>query len=304
MLQMKKDWHWLKRISLAIVLTNVLIGVMTGLLIWWDLFDDLLNNFLFAHVMYTTLGVLNTLLIVWLFLKVDKKSPWLLGFQFTKRDFLFSCISIFVTLCTALVFIWLADQYGIVNATYHFNQIFTLDFYKLLVIASIGWFFAALKEEVLARGYFMANLNQFSIPKAIFISSILFMALHFIMGDFDPFKAASWLKGGIVYAYIYVKSGSLTVATIVHAAHNHINDLIIHGNDGALVLLASKIATSDKLIYEFALFVLLLGLTYLVYGRNGVFTPAPNLKTLWGKKEDPKIDAIKLQSKGNMSTQS
>lgn len=173
---------------------------------------------------------------------------------------------------------------GVVSASYHFEKILTGNFYFLLAKATVGWFFAALKEEVLARGYFMAHLNRFSIPKMIVISSLLFMALHFIMGDFDPFKAASWILGGLVYGYMYVKSGSLTVATIVHAAHNHINDLVIHGKDSALVFLASKLPTSDKILYEFALSLLLLALTYAIYGKNGFFTPAANLKQLWANK--------------------
>lgn len=274
------------RIGVAILGTNVILIGLTGILIWLNLFDDLQTNFGFAHFMYATLGVLNTLFIFWFFRKVDKKNPWLLGFGVSKKDLFFSVVAVIVSLFTVLAFIWAMDYLGIVEATYHFVQVFHLDFYRLLGIAMVGWFFAALKEEVLARGYFLANLQKFSLPTAILISALLFMALHFVMGDLDPFKAASWLKGGIVYAYIYVKSGSLTVATIVHAAHNHVNDLVIHGNDGALVLLSTNITTADKLIYEFVLSVLLLVLTYLFYGKNGWLTPAENLKQLWSKERE------------------
>jgi membrane protease YdiL (CAAX protease family) len=283
-IEMKKRWDAPVRIFLTILITNLLIVGMVGLLVWLDRFDDLQTNFIFAHEMYMTVGVLNTLLIIWWYKKVDKKNPWLLGFRFTKKDTLFSIVSVIISLLTVLVFIWILDKMSIVDAEYRFNQVFTSSFYKLLAIAIAGWFFAALKEEVLARGYFMANLSKHSIPKMILMSAFLFMALHFVMGDFDPFKAASWFKGGIVYAYIYVKSGSLTVSTIIHAAHNLVNDLVIHGSAGALVLLNTKVTTADKLVYEIALGSLLLCLTYLFYGKNGLFTPAENLKRLWRKK--------------------
>ncbi|SOC08434.1 CAAX prenyl protease-like protein [Ureibacillus xyleni] len=280
---MKKNLRGPLRIFASILLTNILIAILTGLLIWFDLFDALQTNFLLFHTMAFTLGLLNTILIFWFIKTVDKKSPKMLGFHLRKKDILFSTVAIIITFITVWVFILALAHIGIVKAQFQFDLVFTGGFYKLLGIAIVGYFFAALKEEVLARGYFMLNLKSFSIPSMILISAILFMALHFIMGDFDPFKAASWLKGGLVYAYIYVKSGSLTTATIVHAAHNLVNDLFIHGADGALVLLNTKVATSDKLVYEFILGVLLLGLTYLFYGKNGLFTPADNLKLLWNK---------------------
>jgi membrane protease YdiL (CAAX protease family) len=281
MLFMKKYWNAPVRIVASILITNMIILALVGVLILLNRFDDLQTDFLFANSMYMTLGVLNTVVILLLFNKVDKQNPWLLGFQIEKKDALFSSIAIVISFLTVLVFIWTLDYMEIVVAKFQFDQVLSGSFYKLLGIAIVGWFFAALKEEVLARGYFMANLTRMSIPKAILMSSFLFMALHFVMGDFDPFKAASWFKGGIVYAYIYVKSGSLTVSTIVHAAHNLVNDLVIHGAEGALVLLDTKVTTADKLIYEIILGTLLLGLTYLFYGKNGVLTPAGNIKRLW-----------------------
>lgn len=272
------------RIFSSIVLTNVLIIAMVGVLIYLNLFDDLKTDFLFAHSMYFTLGVLNTVLLFILIRVVDKKNPWQLGFGLTKKDAIFSLIATALSLLCVLTFIFILDYLNIVVAQFTFKKVLTIDFYWLLGIAMIGWFFAALKEEVLARGYFMMNLTRFSIVNMILISAFLFMALHFVMGDFDPFKAASWFKGGIVYAYIYLKSGSLTVATIVHAAHNLVNDLVIHGSEGAIVLLNTKVTTADKLYYEIGLSLVLLALTYLFYGKNGILTPAENLKKFWNAK--------------------
>jgi membrane protease YdiL (CAAX protease family) len=256
---------------------------LAGLLVLIGRFDDLQTNFYFAHSMYAIVGIVNTVLILWWYKKLDKQNPWQLGFQIGKKDIFFTSLAVIVSLAMVLGFIAGLDYLGIVRADYRFEQVGTSSFYTLLGAAVIGWFFAALKEEVLARGYFMANLTRWSIPKMLFLSALLFMALHFVMGDFDPFKAGSWLKGGIVYGYIYLKSGSLTVSTIVHAAHNLVNDMVIHGSEGALVLLNTKVSTDDKLVYEIALGTILLILTYAFYGKNGLFTPAQNLKMIWRK---------------------
>jgi membrane protease YdiL (CAAX protease family) len=282
---MKKNWNVPARIFVSILLTNISLAALAGLLVLFNRFDDLNADYLWMHTMAMALGAVNTILVFLLFYKVDKQNPWLLGFHIRKKEMLFSISAIITSFLSVLAFVWTLDQLEIASARYQFHAVFTSSFYKIVGIAIIGYLFAALKEEVLARGYFMMNLKKFSVPNMILISSILFMALHFIMGDFDPFKAASWLKGGMVYAYIYVKSGSLTVSTIVHAAHNLVNDLVIHGTEGALVLLDTEVATSDKLVYEIALGVLLLGLTYSFYGKNGLLTPADNLKLLWSKGE-------------------
>lgn len=281
MMVLRKRWSSTVRIMISIMLTNILIAAFVGLLLLFGRFDDIQTNFYFAHTIYTAMGVLNTLLIFWLFLKVDKQNPWKLGFGIKGKDFAFVGAAIPLSFAVVLLFIWILDRLGIVTAEFHFEKVLSGSFYQVVSIAAVSYFFAALKEEVLARGYFLANLQRFSIPKAILISSLLFMALHFVMGDLDPFKAASWFKGGIVYAYIYIKSGSLTVSTIVHAVHNLVNDLVIHGAEGALVLLTTKVTTADKLFYEIALGTLLLVLTYIFYGKNGVFTPAENIKQLW-----------------------
>ncbi|MCI3921080.1 CPBP family intramembrane metalloprotease [Paenibacillus sp. TRM 82003] len=279
---MLRRWTAPARITLAILATNVIFIALCGVLIGLGLFDDLRTDYVLMQIMALLFGVLGTLLVLWLFRTLDRTSPWLLGFRMTKKDGLFGVAAVVLSFLAVLLFIVTLDRLGVVTAQYAFDRLGSGAFYELLGLAAVGYFFAALKEEVLARGYFMANLARLGVPAAIVVSAALFMALHFVMGDLDPFKAASWFKGGLVYAYIYVKSGSLTVATIVHAAHNLVNDLVIHGSDGALVFLSAKVSTADKLVYELALGTLLFGLTYLFYGKNGWLTPADNLKRLWG----------------------
>lgn len=282
-MEMNKLWNAPLRITAAILATNLVLVALSGILMALGRFDNLTTDYTFMLVMALLLGILDTIVVFWLFRKLDRTSPNRMGLGLSRKDIRFSIMAVVLSILCVLLFIWSLDQLGVVEARYAFDRLQTSTFYELLGLAMLGYFFAALKEEVLARGYFMANLTRLSIPMSIVVSAVLFMALHFIMGDLDPYKAASWLKGGIVYAYMYVKSGTLTVPTIVHAAHNLVNDLFIHGADGALVFLSSKVSTADKLVYEIALGTLLLALTYLFYGKNGLLTPADQLKRLWGE---------------------
>lgn len=273
------------RIIVAIVISYIVMAIVAGTLQIMGLFDVMFTNFTFMQYMITLVGVLNTIAILALYAKVDKKKPILLGFGLRGKDVLFSVLGIMVTFLTVVSFIWLLDQTGTVVAVFQWENFVTGNFIKLLIIGMVGWFFAALKEEVLARGYFMSNLHRFGIKKMLLVTAFIFMALHFVTAGVDIFKAGSWFLGGIMYGYIYMKSGSLIVATIIHAAHNQMNDIVIHGSEAAFVFLNSTVALSDKLIYEFILSLLIIALTFVFYGKNGWLTPADNLRTLWSQKE-------------------
>lgn len=269
------------RIVLAIVITFLIFGVIAGGLQAFGKFDDMLTNYVWMQSMFALVGALNTFALLVLYQRVNRKNPMQLGFLLNRKHMVFSLFCVIITLFTVVGFVIILDLQNKVSITFEWETFLTANFIKFLFIGMVGWFLAALKEEVLARGYFMANLNSFGFWKMLFISSFLFMAMHFVTNGFDVMKAGSWFLGGIVYGYIYLKSGSLIVSTIVHAAHNQLNDLVIHGSEAAFIWLDATVSLSDKLAYEFVLSALLILLTNVMYGKNGWVTPAENLQTLW-----------------------
>ncbi|GAA0321741.1 hypothetical protein GCM10008967_10300 [Bacillus carboniphilus] len=278
------------RIGVSILLTFVIMAVVIGVLAALGRMDDLFSNYPFMMMMAFVLAIPATILPLVMFKMWDQKNPWKIGWHFKKKDMIFSVVAVLLSFTCVISFILILDGMDRIEAgMLSFNQVK----FSIFLIACIGYFFAALKEEVLVRAYFMSNLSKLGMVKMILISSILFTCLHFPTGGIDPFRMGSWFVGGLVFAYIYLKSGSVVVATVVHAVHNLVNDMAIHGAEGvAIFTLNQTVSLSDKLFYEVALGLILVVLTYGFYGKNGVFTPAQNLIELWGHKPKEKNDAF------------
>ncbi|MCI3921192.1 hypothetical protein MO973_13195 [Paenibacillus sp. TRM 82003] len=97
--------------------------------------------------------------------------------------------------------------------------------------------------------------------------------------------ARSWFLGDVVYSYVYVKSGSLTVAAVTHGIHNVLNELVLgHAENFALLEVNRYVLGSEKMLYEAALKTTLIVVVIIVYRRTGgLFAPASALSRLWGK---------------------
>lgn len=175
----------------------------------------------------------------------------------------------------------------------------------VLLIGIIGEF-GVLHEEVLNRGYYLPLLQRYGAGWALLLSALLFMLGHI------PFKGVSFILvgnflGGLAFGYVYLKSGSLWSAVIVHAAHNFATDLFFTGsNEGVsvgigLFQFTPKLAALERLPYDLLLMLLLIGLAYLLYGRGtGFFTPAARLRERWaslpaaGQRETHPIPASRM----------
>jgi membrane protease YdiL (CAAX protease family) len=129
----------------------------------------------------------------------------------------------------------------------------------------------------------MFHLRKNNVLAIIVISSLLFAVIHIPMKGIDPFKMIGWFLGGITYAYMYMKSGNLVVPTLAHAIHNFTGDFMIYSHLGfSLFELSSDIGDDMKLLFKVPLALVLILLTILFYGKNGLLTPAPSINKLWG----------------------
>ncbi len=143
-------------------------------------------------------------------------------------------------------------------------------------------------EELLFRWYILTRAPRRLGGWAVVVSAVLFMLMHI------PFKGAgymtvSWFLGGLVYGYLYLKSGSLLVTVLAHAVHNWTLDLLMYSRDGvSLVQFAStRLVGVEKVGFELALAVVLCWLTYAVYGRSSSFlTPSSRLAWWWTTRPD------------------
>jgi len=93
-----------------------------------------------------------------------------------------------------------------------FERMFTRDIFSFMSVVII----APIIEEILCRGIILKGLlKNYSPNKAIFISAILFSALHL-----NPWQAIPAFFGGLFLGWIYNKTQSVIPGMIFHAAIN------------------------------------------------------------------------------------
>jgi membrane protease YdiL (CAAX protease family) len=281
-----KNYRAYIKITMVHVLYLLILLVFAGGYAAFGLLDDLGKNAILLHLNNIVMGAVLTVLTLYLFRKLNKvpiKSIW--GHLHLK-DFYFLVVVFIVTFTLVCLFILVLSQNQNLIVSLQLDKFNEFNYCLILIWALSGWTMAALKEEVLSRGFVVFNLIHLNIGMMVFLSAMIFMSLHVpTNGGFDLYKMFSWFMGGVMYAYIYIKSGSILVATITHMIHNFLNDWILGNNiQFSIVELSQKVQPDDKLIYEVILKLVLIVLTLLFYGRNGLTTPAPNLIEVWYKK--------------------
>jgi uncharacterized protein len=86
---------------------------------------------------------------------------------------------------------------------------------------------APLAEEIVYRGVLLASFDRrWGVAVAVTASSIVFSAAHMSVAGFVPLVVA-----GALFGWLYMRSGSLRVAILAHAAYNAL---------GVLALFATK----------------------------------------------------------------
>ncbi|WMT41212.1 type II CAAX endopeptidase family protein [Paenibacillus sp. D2_2] len=289
------------RIALAIVanitalLTIMLPFVLTGTL------NFVLENYGVQSVMNIVVGVIGTVVTFMIYRYVDRKPVRKLGFTFRRKDVLFSIGVLVLTLLNALVGLWfIQGVHSYITVQFDASRILNGTYISLLLLAFVAWIIASMQEEVLSRGYLLAQLQRLGLKNAILISSLLFLLVHIPFRGLHLYHAISIVMGGIVYAYMYLKSGSLWVSCVAHGIYDFVDAILFNVNDVSLFVLQDSISMGDKLPYKIVLALCMLGFTYLIYGRNnGVMTPSENLQQLWGLRTlsatpTPSLEAQKL----------
>jgi membrane protease YdiL (CAAX protease family) len=95
----------------------------------------------------------------------------------------------------------------------------TSDVGVLVVFALIATVAAPFVEEMVFRGFlFNALLKYMPVWSAAVLSGLIFGISHFSLSAFVPLGCS-----GIVLAYVYYLSGSLTAAMLTHALFNAVN---------------------------------------------------------------------------------
>ncbi len=123
--------------------------------------------------------------------------------------------------------------------------------------------------------------------RAILISALCFVLLHIPVRGISS-MVVSWLLGGLLYGYLYVKSGSLLVTLAAHVLHNIAGDLFLYSDNGVSLLhFTTPLTGTEKIGFKLILTLLLMGLTSLAYGRGTSFLePSRRLRERWARMAD------------------
>jgi len=205
------------------------------------------------------------------------------SFAFGVKDAGFALGAGLLTLSLAGGYMVLLNRVGIHPFTVELPSV------GLLLIGFLGEL-GVLQEEVLNRGFiFRRLLSRYPALVSLLVSAGLFSLTHLFFKKPD-FLLISHFLVGIALGYLYLKSGSLVVTTVVHAFHNFAADLFLQGNNDGVSLgigvfqFAQRLTAPERLIFDVLLALTMLGFTYVVYARGTrLWEPAKRLKAVWDR---------------------
>lgn len=192
------------------------------------LYGQLCNLPIFFLICIWTLFII-ALMLFYVY-KVDSTAFSLLNYKQVQMLFK-SCL-----LCVCLYIISGPIHYVLAHFRDPANELlFNLGFNPASLLSKdtnvIYWIFksiivAPVLEEILFRGFLQKYLYRLKKPSV----AILVAALLFSLSHYEINKIFTTFLGGLLYGFIYYKSGSLLIAIICHSLHNLLCDLLASTN--------------------------------------------------------------------------
>ena len=294
----QKKFNPAVRIMLSIIINFTVMFTILGICLAAGIVDRLRTDYSLLATMNMVVGIVlgGTTLLVYRFL--DKGNPFKLGFGIRRKDIGFATVVLVVSAIIAWGFIWTMSQSVSLGVVFHYEKLANLSFLLLLGYGCVGWVIGVLQEEVLNRGYFFANMNKMNVIAMFLISNLLFALTHIPTRGFHPTELIVHFVGGLTYGYVYYKSGSLWMSTILHGFHNFLLDILFNNNYSVtLVSIGRQLMNGEKLIQQILLTVAIVLITHLFYGKSGVWTPAQNLRKLWESHGKLEINEVATKQK-------
>lgn len=139
-------------------------------------------------------------------------------------------------------FVWGSISIGLIFVVLLFTgqvQVTGIDVGKLVSATMLAEFFSvgmmAFSEEVLMRGYLMTALKPTKSKWLIFLApAILFSLFHIMNPGFTPLSLLNTFLAGVLFAYMFVKSGNIWLSSGFHIAWNFVQGnifgMIVSGN--------------------------------------------------------------------------
>ena len=263
---MKKEYF---RIMAMCVVTLLLAGIFFTVLDSLEMREELYANPTLVVIIGGGFSLLLIVITLVMYKFLDRKPILTLGFSFKKMDAIFSLMISIGLLVSHWLFIKGVEKAGYVKIDY-ISDYFSSGQYLLILPFFFAWVLGALQEEVSNRAYFYANLKHLHMIKMLMVSSLIFAFMHVFKG-LNPIYFISLFMNGLLFMYIYLKSGNIWVGTIIHATMNFCNGFFFNDDPNTrLSLFILKDIQEAKafpllLGFQVGLVVLLLVITRMTY---------------------------------------
>lgn len=200
-----------------------------------------------------------------LFKKYIRRPLQKLGFGLDRQGIVFSMLSLVFLFglpfgfleMTGTTYAWNTDAFSSVSSI------------ALIAGVILSFVVAAFQEELLNRSFVYASWRWMSGAKLMLLSSLLFMIMHVPVKGFHPVAVIDWFIAGILFMYVYIQSGSVWAATIVHAGMNLMFALIVGELDYSLLKLSTPPSDLSGLLFMVLIYAGMFILTFAVYGGKG-----------------------------------
>ena len=194
------------------------------------------------------LGVL--VIVLLLLTLVDGLPVSALGLTLTTTDLIGALLGAVTTIGLALAFVGWLSKSGSIQVKRHTSMIKRAELANL----SLGWlvlFIVVLQEEVLYRGYVMLNLRAMSAAAQLFISTAIFVLVHFLTNKVNRFQVISWVVSSLVLGGAYLISGSIWVPIVLHYATDLTNVMIFNiTGQSSLLAISPALSEQQRAIYR------------------------------------------------------
>jgi membrane protease YdiL (CAAX protease family) len=165
--------------------------------------------------------------------------------RLSASDVWFSMLVFSISFFLAVVFVYLMQRGSVRITRLHRSGLVLLGVLVLLIVS--------LQEEFLFRGYTRVVLAGNSAWSYLLISTGIFVAIHFLTNKVTLPQVVSWIVGGGLLGSVFLISGSIWTAVVLHFAIDASNLLVfdITGQGGFLAL-PQAITEGERMGYRFA----------------------------------------------------
>ena len=241
-------------ILMAIVLAGT---ILAGLVLKATGFSQKERSFrkmalpLFVGSLFNILIAVASLLI---YQRVTANNISKLGFSIHLADAIYVPL---ILLCTSIGGVWLMVK------SHDSPYKITKPALAVPIMLTATLFFAALQEEIVFRGVMSHLLSTQSIWVVGAVTTALFTVFHFFTNKLTIYNALNWIMGGIMLFLVYVWSGSIWVATLVHLSRNLVNSFILLNiPEVSIVTTKSALPEGKRTLYTLFMVASIILITY------------------------------------------